>query len=337
MDAGVPVNVAQATGSKMAQHIDRASQMLSKGAAIFAEGRQQALNGAFLTAVGVNGAKAATPDVLSAAKSAITGVMDQAAERGTALDPLLENNLKTLEENLPAQIPESAQGPIVKNLNDLRAAAAANEGVIPGSVLQRIRTNLGVLSKNPQVGETAGDLKDVIDDAVQRNTPIEEQGVLTQARQQYRALKQIEPNVNADGDISVKGLMNTLNNKMNTNLTKYGQGDQSLVTLAKAARSVIPDTLGNSGTPERFIPLLALFDALSSGDPIHSLIRGTVGLAGVTGAARLMRNQTVVRNAAGTVAGAAEGASAGARAGGLGAQFGLAGNMPTPAEELQPP
>lgn len=331
MDEGVPVNLAQATGGKGVQQVDRASQMLTSGAANFAEKQQQAFNGAVLKRVGADpAATAATPDVLSDVRDRITGVMDDAAARGTNMDTPLATNLQAYRANLPAQIPDSAAAPIVKNLNDLQAAAQANGGVIPGAVLQRIRTNLGGLAKNPQVGEAAGDLQDIIDDAVQRSTPAADQAALTLARQQYRTLKQIEPAVNQDGDISPKSLMQSLQTKANRNQTLYGQGgDQSLVQLAKDARSVIPDKLGNSGTAERFLPLLSYLDALVTDHPLAAIAKTTGLLAAVPGTARLLRNQTVVQNAPRVIGGALAGAAKGGAPGSLGAQLGVA---PPPAQ-----
>ena len=76
---------------------------------------------------------------------------------------------------------------------------------------------------------------------------------LALARKQYRALKQIEPAIDARGDISPLKLINSMMQKKNRNQALYGAGDQSLMDLARAAKTVLPDSLGNSGTAERLL------------------------------------------------------------------------------------
>lgn len=296
---GIPLNVAQTTGSKLAQHIDRASQMVTTGAEDFADQQGQALNRAVLKRVGVTDpdVTAATPDVLAAAKSKITGVMDDVASRANVpFDQPTAAAIKNVMDSLPGRVPASEQGPLMQNIADLQAAAAANNGVIPGTVLQRVNSNLGALTKNPHLSETASDLQDVLNDALTRSTSPEDAAALSQARQQYRALKQIEPAIDQNGDISPKKLMNSLSSIKNRNQTLYGQGDQSLVTLAKAAREVLPDSLGNSGTAERSIPTLTVLEALASGHPIQAAVKAGAGVVGVGGAARALRSQGAVGN-----------------------------------------
>jgi hypothetical protein len=256
--------------------------------------------------------------------------MDDAAARGTTLDDTLNTGLGVYADNLNATIPKSEQGPLLKNIADLRAAAQANGGVIPGTVLQKVRTNIGTMMNNPAIGDSADDLRELLDDAVQRTTPAADQAALALSRQQYRALKQIEPAVNAStSDISPKALMSSLSTKANRTQTLYGKGNQDLVQLAKDARAVMPDPLANSGTPERFAPILTMLEAFSSDHPLSALARNVTGLAGVAGAARLLRNQTVVRKVPGAVAGSLSGAQSGAARGSVGAQF---ANIPLPTQ-----
>jgi hypothetical protein len=323
MDQNIRLNAAQATGSKVAQQIDRTSQLLTSGAERFGQEQAGDLNSAVLQKVGADpSVRAATPDVMADIKDRITGVMDDAAARGTKFDKPLADNLTSYANNLNGTIPKSTQGPLLKNIADLRAAAAANGGYVPGTVLQRVRTNIGTMMKNPALADSADDLRELLDDAVQKTTAPAQQAALTQARQQYRALKQIEPAIDpSTGNISAKALMASLATKANRNQTLYGQGSQDLVQLAKDARAVLPDKLANSGTPERFAPLLTLLESFSSDHPLSAMARNVAGLATASGAARLLRNQKVVRKAAGTVVGGLSGAGGGARMGSVGAQF----------------
>jgi hypothetical protein len=294
-DAGIPLSVAQRTGSKVAQHVERASDMVNGAGADFTAAQQAAVNRATLRSVGVSdpSVTAATPEVLAKAKTNITGVMDAAAARGTNLDNALASDLKEFQDNLPGQIPNSAAGPIRRNLADLNAAAQANGGAIPGAVLQRVRTNLGTLTKNPQVGEAASDLQDIIDDAVGRSTPAAEQAALATARSQYRNLKQVEQAVNPDGDVSLKKLGSVLfNSRVYRNQALYGQGDQSLVDLVRAGRLVdLVDPLGNSGTAERLAPAVGAVETLASGEPVKAGVKLLAGAVALRGAGAALRNQ----------------------------------------------
>lgn len=322
---GIPLNMAQASGSKLAQHIDRASQMVSTGAENFADQQGTAFNRAVLKRIGVTdttnpGVTAATPEVLNDARSRIKAVMDGVAARSNvSLDTDLSNDIKDVTDTLPGRVPASEQGPLLTNIKDLTDAATANGGAIPGQVLQRVRSNLAALSKSPQLGDSASDLQEAIDNAVSRSASPEDAAALAQARQQYRALKQIEPAVDQNGDISPRKLMASLSTQKNRNQVLYGQGDQSLTTLARDARTVLPDSLGNSGTPERFIPTLTVLEALASGHPIQAAVKAVAGVAGIGTAARALRNQSVVNNLPKVTGGAASGAKSGVVPGAAGA------------------
>ena len=148
--------------------------------------------------------------------------------------------------------------------------------------MQKINSSLGDLSQNPKYAPMAQDIKESLDDALQRWAKPGDRQSLIQARQQYRAYKQIEPAIDpATGNISVPKLMSSLNSKSygSRNQTLRGRGDQSLVGLARAAKQVIPDNLGNSGTFERSLPAIGVMEALASGDPLASA--GKLGAAAI--------------------------------------------------------
>ena len=110
---GIPLNMAQATGSKLAQHIDRASQLVSRGATNFADQQGQAFNSAVLRRIGVDGETAANPEVMNAVKTRITGVMDDVAARSnTQLDPQLSQDITNITDTLPGRVPVSEQAPL---------------------------------------------------------------------------------------------------------------------------------------------------------------------------------------------------------------------------------
>ena len=294
---GVPLSVAQKTGAKGAQTVERASGMISDAQNDFIAQQAPAFNKAVLRRVGVTdpNVTAATPDVLSAAKGKITDVMDDVGKNGVAVDDEMLNGLGAVEQNAKLQLPESDMGPLKAHINDILGNASANNGNLDGTFYQKVRSSLGGLSSDPRYAPFAHDMQDVIDDALTRSSP-DDAARLGVARQQYRALKQIEPAVDSQGNVSVPKLMTSLMNKSNRNQSLYGQGDQSLVTLAKAARQIIPDTLGNSGTAERMIGPLTALETLQSGEPLKAGIKAAGAIYGGGLAGRAMRSQGVIGN-----------------------------------------
>lgn len=295
----IPLSVAQKTGAKTAQHIERASGALSDSQNEFVAQQSPAFNRAVLRRIGVNdpNVSAATPDVLFDAKKAITGVMDDVASRGVDVDDTMLNHLGDVEENALRKLPEADMGPIKAHISDILSNSAKNGGSLDGTAYQKIRTSLGDLSTDPRYAPIAHDMQDVLDDALTRSAP-QDAARLGAARVQYRALKQIEPAVDSGGNISVPKLMTSLMNKSNRNQTLYGQGDQSLVNLAKAARQIIPDSLGNSGTAERLIGPLTVMEIARSGEIPKAAMKAGAALYGGALAGKAMRSQGTLGNIA---------------------------------------
>ena len=296
-EEGIPTSVAQKTGAKGAQTIERASGMISDAQNEFMAHQQPAFNRAVLRRVGVTdpNVTTASSDVLSGAKNQITGVMDDVAKNGLKVDDGLLNGLGDVEQDALSRLPDSDMGPIKKHITDILGNAAKNDGDLDGTFYQKIRSSLGDLSTDPRYAPLAHDMQDVLDDALTRQNPADA-ARLAAARQQYRALKyQIAPAVDANGNISVPKLMSTLMNKSNRNQSLYGQGDQSLVNLAKAANRIIPDRLGNSGTPERMLAPLTVMEGLrQEGGLLKTAVKAGMAVYGGGAMGRAMRSQGAV-------------------------------------------
>jgi hypothetical protein len=320
---GIPVSAAQATGSKLAQTVERASGITSGAPADFAGEQAAAFNRAVLRRVGVTDPKvtAATPDVLGPAKDAMTSTMDAVASRTRPrADDIFLDGLADVEQSATRQLPASDIAPIRQNLNDILQNASENNGYLDGTFVQKLNANLGALSRNPATAPIASDLRDVVNDVIHRYATPGDAELLSTVRPQYRALKQIEPAIDpATGNISVLKLMNSLNSKAfgGRNQTLYGKGDQSLIDLAKAAKSVIPDNLGNSGTAERAIPLATALDVAASGEPVKAGLKAAAGTLGLNAAGKAMRNQGMIGAAVKSGVPAAVGIPGGRAAGAL--------------------
>ena len=309
-EEGIPVSVGQATKAKLAQTVERASAMTGDEAAEFAANQASAFNRAVLRRVGVddpflrrigvdpNGVVAATPEVLGPARQAITNVMDGVASRTRPhLDNALLNDMAQIEQDAARQLPASDIAPITQNLNDILENATQNNGYLNGTFVRKLNSNLGALSRNPSTAPIASDLQEAVHNAVQRYASPGDAAALAQAQGRFRALKQIEPAVEpATGNISVPKLLNSMNTKAygGRNQVLYGRGDQDLANLARAAKQVIPENLGNSGTAERALPALTALEVAASGEPVKAGLKAAAGVAGLNAAGRAMRSQGVV-------------------------------------------
>jgi hypothetical protein len=298
---GIPTSVAQKTGAKAAQHLERASAITSDQPAEFFANQGDRINAAFMRRIGVdiptdegmNGQDVL--DALPDAKKAITDTMDDVAARTQVkLDNPLFNALSAAEKDTYRTIPDSDQSPIFRNIQDILENATTNNGYLDGTFVQKLNSNLGALSRSPSTAPVAEGMQEALHDALQRSASPGDVPALIQARQQYRALKQIEPAIALDGNVSIQGVASQLRQKKNTNLTLYGKGDQSLVNLTRALKTVVPERLANSGTPERTIPALAAMEIAASGEPIKAGLKTATGAVGLNAAGNAMRSQGLV-------------------------------------------
>ncbi len=251
-DAGVPLDIAQRTGSEFLQRIKSGLASLPVTAGWVKDSAAEQKNAftiAALKTIGADG-ESASPAVMSQAKSDIGDVFNESAARGAQYDPQLENDLQAVQAKMTRTVPASSHGPINTQINDILDSAAQNGGQIDGSVLQRVHSDLGDLSQNRDVGGVASDMRRALVDAQSRASTPEQQAALTEARIQYRNMKQIVPAIR-DEQVSPKLLAAVQRQKRNVNQSVFGEGDQELPELAKAGASVLPETLGDSGTAGR--------------------------------------------------------------------------------------
>lgn len=306
--AGIPLDLAQQTGNRVAltmKNVIADNPLI--GPSAFPEEQGKAFNRAALKVMGIHdpAVSAADDETMDAGRKAITGVMDDVADRNPIqYDGGLESDLARIEKEAPGSLTADDMGPVRANMNNIVQSAADNQGVIPGTVYQKLRSNLGALSKNPKYAPVMGDIQEALDDAFQRSTSPEDQQALVTARQQYRAMKQIEGAIDpSTGDISPGKLLGQINTKANRNQSLYGRGDQTLVDLAKAGKNVLAPHNPNSGTARRLAGMAAMGavagggDELLHGDPTEALKVAAVGAALPFAGRQLVENPSLVKGA----------------------------------------
>jgi hypothetical protein len=307
---GIPLDLSQRTGSIFAQRVRRAlkdNPVTADTQAAFAETQRRAYAGAVLKTVGAN-ADAATPNVLSAVDDRIGNVMDDFAQRhGVVYDQTLESDLIRILRNAKNELEDPQYSVVRSQVYEALDKAALNNGVIPGQAYQNIRTAIGRISMGPDQskGHWLRNLRDALDDGLERSVPKSEVAVLKDARQQWRRLKQIEGAVDEAGNISPAKLFNGMTKKASRQQSLYGHGDQALVRIARAGKIILKDGMADSGTPaglaaQAMLPVgAAMATQAITGDPEKALKAGALVYGIPRAAAALMQNPTAVNYLAG--------------------------------------
>lgn len=272
--AGVPLDVSQATGSGIA----RALKTVSKEAPLlspskFGDVQQAAYNNTILRSFGASGTKA-TPTVMDGAARRIGAVFDDIASRNpvTVDSPLLDD-LANLHDQAGRELSATDAAPIHAQIDNVIAKAADNGGRLDGSQYQNIRSSLGRLSTSPNgsVAHFAGQIRSSLDDALERSASGQDLDALMTARRQYRAMSQAAEAIDEAHDFNPSALYNVMGRKSNAAQSVYGRGDQTLQQLADAGKLVLSP--GRGSTP-LVRPLLTYGLFGGAGDIVYRLARG---------------------------------------------------------------
>ena len=249
---GIPLNAAQSTGSKPLRWIDSALDNLP-----FTASRQALLKGnqrdiwqnAVMKEIGEN-ANVASPDVLGSAYQRLGQQFEDISARNTV--QLGDDFINSIAKIDAAKTPFSRGVDSVVN----RALDLASKGEISGKEYQLVRSSLTKASKgawqnNPELGQALKSLRNALDDAAGGSVSAEDKEAWDLVRQQYKNLKTVEKAVDpASGTISPKKLLNEVARSDPKGML-YGNGDQTMPTLARVGKQFIADTLPDSGTAQR--------------------------------------------------------------------------------------
>lgn len=310
--AGVPLDAVQRSGSKTAEVVKRAvddNPFTGPGQKAFAEKQRTAFTRAVLKTIGED-ADAATADVMGTAQKRIGQVFDDVAERNPIrYDEKLHSDLIRVYSQAAKELTSPDAKVINNQLADIFDKATggmseSRDGRIIGKAYQNIKSSLDrIITDGGSKGYWAGQMKDVLEEALQRSANGDDLKALKQARTQYRRMKQIEGAIDNEGAgaISPAKLANALAVKANRAQSKYGRGDQELVILAQAGKRLLPDKFPNSGTPARIAGQLLAPTAIglgtgyASGDPGTGVATAVGSAAALRGARGALNNQQIAR------------------------------------------
>jgi hypothetical protein len=257
---GVDLDIAQRTGSTGAQRVRSAMGDLPMTATTqqeFTDRQLRQYTRAVLRRIGAD-ADEATPEVLREATDRIGKQIDDALESSPPLfDTDLAAAIQRVQGDIPATLTDDAARPLYKNIQDIFNAVDPQTGVISPAQFRQIRSKLSKLKRStPAAGELAADLEDALLSALERSGG--DRAGLSLALAQWRNFRIIEGTLEKGADKFVSpsrlsGSMNTIRNRA-VSLRNLGHPETvSLARLAEAGRSLLPETIGNSGTFARQI------------------------------------------------------------------------------------
>lgn len=250
---GIPVTAGQISNSPATRMLDSVtSRIPGSGSGASREAQQVGFNRAVANTFGEN-AERITPDVMAAAKRRLGQEFDAvAAATPIRLDRQFIDGLRTTLDDARQVLGQSETQPLLHQMRNI--AEKVQGGVISGESYQALTRQGAPLSRAQQSGDPnvrfyANQIREVLDDALQRSATPEMRETLQNARRQYRAMKTVEDLVekSPNGDISPALLMGRV--RANTSNMAYGGGGEQ-ADLARIGQRFLRDP-PNSGTADR--------------------------------------------------------------------------------------
>lgn len=268
---GIPVNAGQISDSPSVRFAASASgKMPFSGAGNAAADQQTAFNRAVSNTFGQPADKI-TPDVMAAAKDRIGQSMsDVAAQTTIKADPQFASDLTNTFRDAQSVLPDTEIKPLRAQLSNVLSTIDPQTGIMSGESYQALTRKGAPLDRamnsgDPNVKFYAGQIRDAIDDAMQRSASPELVTQLSQARSQYKNMKTIEDLVEKSptGDISPDLLMGATRQSFGN--IAYGGGGQ-LGDLSRIGKKFLKEP-PSSGTAERnsFYNLLTKIGGTAAG------------------------------------------------------------------------
>jgi len=266
-EAGVPLDAAQASGSKLLQRVKAAlsDNPITAGAQEEFSGVQKAAyNKAVAKTMGEN-ADRITPDVIQRAKDRLGKVYEDVSSRNSIYyDDTLKNSLSSIRGEAEQVLNPTQFATVDKQIQNIIDKAESQGGGLHGEQYSAVKKVLDKLSgsNDTDVAAYAREIKDSLLDGLTRTA--KETGneadvrLLQKTNREYGNMKKIEDVVlnDAEGNISPSKLMNSLATKGKR--YSFYQDDPQLAKLASAGKVVLPEKLPNSGTTARLLGATAL-------------------------------------------------------------------------------
>jgi hypothetical protein len=280
---GIPLTNDQLSGDTGMRMLRSASDNLPfSGAGSDIANTQAGFNQAVSKTIGENATKL-TPQVMNSAKSRIGSMFDSvAANTQIKADPQFDTDLlKVVSDAQDSGMTADELRPINKIFDSVLDAVDPTTRTIDGATYQtltRSNTPFGraLANPNPNISQTAGEIKDALDDALGRSAAPADLQTFQDAKSQWRNLRTIEGNVAQNGgDVSPARLASDLNNsRFSKNTLAYGGGGDLGELAAIGQKFMKPPQ--SSGTSERLAGL-GMLGAVGAGG--NALLQGSLAAA----------------------------------------------------------
>ena len=269
-DAGVPVDVAQATGSAFLNRTKAAlmdNPFTAGKEEVFKATQQSAYNKAIAKTMGED-ASAITPDVITNAKNRLGNIYDNLFDKhGSKISGQVYKDLAALRDDAITTLPVNDSAVIKGLVDDIINKASANRSTLSGDQYQAFKRVLDRMSgQNSNTSAFAQDMKEVLLSGLKNSIKDPKDiALLKTTNKQYGNMKKIEDVVLKDiqGNVSPSLLSNSLATKSKRNAI-YAE-DSQLADLARAGKLVLEQKLPNSGTMARFLAQSPITAAIKAG------------------------------------------------------------------------
>lgn len=250
---GVDLTAGQTTGSNMLRNVE--SEVGGGTAASLMERQGEQFTSAALRRAGIE-ADRASPEVVDQAFNRIGAQFDDLASRTSVpLDKRLQDDM--LSAVVDYQDTAGAVAPVVERImNRTAELAGRNNGVLEGEAYKSLRTEIGDLSQRADATTkmALGDLREALDDAVERSMSPSFVENWRTTRNQYRNMLALERAATGAGENAAAGIISPSQLRNATVVAhgrrNYARGQGDFAELARAGEGVMKP-LPNSGTAAR--------------------------------------------------------------------------------------
>lgn len=259
---GIPISGAQVSNSPFIHYLDSMTGKVPfSGAPERAEEAAQAFTKAVSGTFGES-AEALTTKVMSGARSRIGNMFNEVAKNTSInADDVLVGSLARIESEASQTLSEGEVKPIHNQINNILSKIGDGD-VMPGKEYQMLTRKGAPLdvagrSSNPNIREYANQIRNTLDDALERSAAPEDLNLLKTARLQWKNMKTVEAlasKANIEGEITPPALINAVR-KSYRDMAYTGAGD--IGELAQIGNRFLKEA-PSSGTAERLTAMRLL-------------------------------------------------------------------------------
>src|SRR5882762_69200 len=230
----IPVGTGEVSSNPTVRFLNSVlNKIPGSGGGDHREEMQTGFNRAVANTFGEN-AERITPQVMGQARDRIGNVFEGVAARTPVIhaDPQLAVELRQTIHDAQATMTPGEVEPLIRQVQNIAGLVDPHTNTITGEIYQNLTRrgtplDRAMQSQNPNIRNSARDIRDALDGAMERSAAPDVIGDLRQARQQWRNLRTVEPLVAKapTGDISPALLQGRVNTSFKgTHGAAYGGG-----------------------------------------------------------------------------------------------------------------